>query len=324
MWIVILSLLFGVCIFSVNSHEEKSKFQLNETKLSNNRYVVENFASHIEMTLLETFLQKHKYLFQWDHNKYGLRSSSMALFGYAAHLKGQESLADADETLKYLNQTTDSSEHFYGDEYIKMLHNYVKLRDRIFKYVEDVFNATDVTLLTREDGIIDSGYFYFFTPNQEYDIQLNGIKYLMTPHVDTAPFVSFDRPLLIDKRPPYFNPYRKYSAILYFDSLPATTGGDLLFIDLPNKEKSPHSQMKPLSSTPGCRDYSGGAFADADGRITRVSPARGKLVVFKSHTEIHAVEEYRGSSERWAFNMFLTDKATNELYKQSQHKRTPS
>lgn len=315
LWNLNYILILFNCI-NANIETDRRSSHKNEIKLSNNRYIIENFASNHEMNVLESFLQKHKYLFQWDHNKYGLRSSSVALFGYASQFINQQTTnkqqINADEILQYLNQSTDSSNHYYGDEYIITIRNYIKLRNRIFKYVEETFNTTDVTFLTRQDGVVDSGYFYFFPPNQEYDIQLNNIKYLMTPHVDTGPFVSFDRPLLIDKRPPYFNPYRKYSAILYFDTLPTDTGGELLFIDLPNKEKSPVSKIQALSHVPGCRDYTGGAFTDIDSKITRVSPARGKLVIFNSHTEIHGVEEYRGSTDRWAFNMFLTVGKTNE------------
>lgn len=288
----------------------KSRKELNETIYGKTRYAVDNFIDNHHITLLERLLKKRKFLFQDFGNNFKLPNMN-SLFE-EAFISGAEQewehnctwgpdcIPMADQAITVLKRYPNK---LYKNEYLEEIESFVYIRDKIYQYVSEIFN-TNATLTQY------GGYFYFFPKHPPIEITVNGTGYIFAPHNDLCPFQSntFDRPLAIGGGIPH-NPYRRFTAVLYFDDPPPNSGGLFRFIDLPNLHNTsyPHSKGVRIRK-PGVRSdfITGGAFSDPDAIITTIKPGRGKLTVLGAK-DLHGVTSYTGNKERWGVVFFMTD-----------------
>jgi hypothetical protein len=194
------------------------------------------------------------------------------------------------------------------------LEAYIYIRDKIFEYASEVFNTTVVPSMD-SDGVV---YFYYRAESPTLNT-INGRDYIRLPHIDYYRIRGFyDRPLTYDKPEIYHNIIRRYSATLYFDDIPESSGGVFEWYDFPNNHKLPPEKgyENPSSGDKKLKRlkfiYSP-SFADPELNITRIQSRKGKLLLFSAQDDIHGVREYSGKKERWALMFGLSDKITMDL-----------
>ena len=293
----------------------KSRSELNETIYGSTRYAVDNFIDDHHITLLERLVKKRRFLFQNFGNNYKLPYMD-SLFN-EAFVSGAEIQLNNNCTFgpgclplpdQAINVLKSMRNKLYNNEYLEEIESFVYVRDKIYQYAGEVFNTT--ATLTRFGG-----FFYFFPKHPPIEIIVNGTAYIFAPHNDLCPFQSptFDRPLAIGGGIPH-NPFRRFTAVLYFDDPPPNSGGLFRFIDLPNLHNVsyPHSKGVRSRKAGSHTDIiTGGAFSDPQAIITTIKPGRGKLTVL-SAKDLHGVTTYTGNKERWGIVFFLTDKEGHE------------
>jgi len=284
----------------------KDRKSLNETYLGSNRFVVDNFIEPHRVALLARMLKRNRHFFQRYGNNYKLPMADVLFEGlFNGDINqncswGIGCVPIPDQALHVIK----SSPHKYLDgELLKETENYIHIRDKIYEYASEVLN-TSVTLTQY------GSFFYFFPKKSKLKLEMvmNGTAYIFAPHTDCCGFKNFfQRPLLLDRSIAH-NVYRKFTVVLYIDVPPshARTGGELKFLDLPNRYKLPVLNTKRKMKD-GIEHVEGGAFADPDAIFTSVTPDVGKLVVFSAYQDLHGVTGYSGDTDRYALSMFLTD-----------------
>lgn len=283
----------------------KSRKYLNETILGKSRVAVDSFIDAHKITSLLKFVKKSRDHFQ-DYGNYYKMVSMDSLFSpvfsgnvyYSRNCTfGIGCMEMADQAMNIILSTPNK---FIDDELFAEVENFITIRNKILEYVSDVFNTT-------AHLVKNSGSFHFFPKNGTKTVSLiNGTRYISPPHVDITGFKGYGRPLYLDRSLPH-NYYKKFTAILYLEDLPKGSGGQLTFIDLPNRFKLPEVAATVHTDKEGILHVDGGAFADPDAVFTSVQPAKGKLVVFSSVNDVHSVMSYTGSIDRYAFTLHMTD-----------------
>jgi len=187
---------------------------------------------------------------------------------------------------------------------------FVYLREKIVAYTSEAFNTTAYPSFSS-----DVITFYYFLPKPRSEIIVNGHSYAFAPHVDARLIeVPYNRPLRYnlyeDKFP---NPFRRYSAVFFFNEVPPNTGGHIHWFDFPNNYNLPPANgtelghIKCPKTGKLVRAIYSPSFDDPDLKKTTIVPKRAKLIVFAAEDEVHATDAYTGDVERWAFIMQLSD-----------------
>jgi len=286
----------------------KSRKFLNETILGKTKVTVDSFIDSHKVTSLLKFIKKSRDHFQ-EYGNYHKMVSMDSLFSpiFSGNVYYQRNCTFGIGCMEMADQTINiilSTENKYiDDELLHEVENFVMIRNKMIEYVSDVFNTT-------AHLIKNSGSFHYFPKNGTKfgtgGSIVNGTRYAMTPHVDFTGFKNYNRPLLLDRSQSH-NYYKKFTAMLYLEDVPKTAGGELIFIDLPNRFKGPEEIAVVSTDTDGILKVDGGAFNDRDTVLTPVRPTKGKLVVFSALSDIHAVTPYTGLIDRYVFTLHMTD-----------------
>ena len=325
-------ILFAIVAFVSAAKHYIDRSHLNETYYGKTRFAVDNFIDPPRMNLLYRMLLKNKHYFYEAPEK-------CFIFEGQKHYQIFETIIDEedrkksnlqdchstpdgrscyDRALHILRNQADRYDSTAAQEFREELEAYVHIRDKIFEYASEALNTTVVSCMGG-DGVI----FFYYVPKSPVLMTLNGRGYIRTPHVDYYRFQgTYDRPLTYLKPEVYGNIVRRYSATLYFDDIPESSGGVFEWYDFPNNHKLPpetgykiplNSQEYPEHQYLRNNNYYSPSFADPDLNITRIQSRKGKLLLFSAQDDLHGVREYSGTEERWALMFALSNKETMDL-----------
>ena len=249
MLIVIFALSIAVrFVYAAKHYIHRS--HLNETYYGKTRFAVDNFIDHHRMNLLLRMLKKNKDHFYEAPEKCFILEGhkQQALFEtiieeqdrnkmelQTCRVNQDDGRSCYDRALYVLKTNTNRYNSAAARELREELEAYIYIRDKIFEYASEVFNTTVVPSMD-SDGVV---YFYY-RPESPTLMTINGRDYIRGPHIDYYRIRGcLDRPLTYDKPEIYHNIIRRYSATLYFDDIPESSGGVFEWYDFPNNHKLP-------------------------------------------------------------------------------------
>jgi len=329
--LTMLIVIFSLSIAAQFVHAAKHyihRSHLNETYYGKTRFAVDNFIDHHRMNLLLRMLKKNKHHFYLSpgscfvlegHKQEPLfisiiEEQDRKKFELQTFCKNQEERSCYDRALHLLKTNVKHYNTTAALELREELEAYIYIRDKILEYASEVFNTTVVSSMGG-DGVV---YFYY-RPESPTLKKINGREYILLPHTDYYLVRGFyDRPLTYDKPESHLqNIQRRYSATLYFDDIPESSGGVFEWYDFPNNYKLPpekgHSNRVDETLNGKHLDihsHYSPSFADPELNITRIQSRKGKLLLFSAQDDIHGVREYSGKKERWALMFALSDEKT--------------
>lgn len=332
LYLAILSLFFPKFHVVVAKTHSLNRSHLNETYYGKTRWSVDGFIDNHRMNLLERLLKKNKHKF--------LESPSLKCFIFEGHnhtllfesVIAEEDIQEAilyncdmvidgrscfNRAISILKKYPERYNNSVGRELREELEAYIYIRDKIYDYASQVFNTT-ATSCMGGDGAV----FFYYLPNSPVMMTINGRDYMRPPHIDYCKQTQgyWDRPFRYTKPLNFPNLERLYSATLYFTDVPESSGGWFEWFDFPNNHKLPpekgreirdptkiHRNPRYIYADDHKFVYSP-SFDDPDLNITRIHPRKGKLLLFSSPDDHHAVHPYTGHKERWAVMFGLSNK----------------